>query len=193
MYNKFIFVKKTMASAKTFIIKETEMELKRLMKTSQPMISKRLHAMLVFKRNESFGIAKRVVAEEIGVNHNSVQTWRSLYISGGIKMLMSHSKIGYKPSIINKEQELALKKKLNDQHNRMVGFVELLDWFNKTFNTEINYKTFHGFVVRKFDAKIKVARKSHVKKDVQAADAFKKTLNKSAGKSSQKKRKASKK
>ena len=75
----------------------------------------------------------------------------------------------------------------------MVGFIELLDWFNKTFKTDINYKTFHGFVVRKFDAKIKVARKSHIKKDVQAVEAFKKTLSKSARKSSLKKGKSSKK
>jgi len=39
----------------------------------------------------------------------------------------------------------------------------------------VNYKTFHGFVVRKFDAKIKIARKVHAKKDPEAVDAFKKT------------------
>ncbi len=182
-----------MSSPKTFKIKESESELKKLMKSSPAMIAKRLRALLLFKQNQEIGISKRVVADEIGVNNNSVQTWRSIYIQGGIELLMSHSNIGYKPSKINEEQEQAIKEKLNNPENGMVGFIELLDWFNKTFKTDINYKTFHGFVVRKFEAKIKVARKTHIKKDVQAVEAFKKTSNKLARKSSGKKGKSSKK
>lgn len=194
-YNE-LYLKKnktSMSSPKTFKIKESESELKKLIKNSPAMIAKRLHALLLFKRNQEMGISKRLVADEIGVNHNSVQTWRSLYIEGGIKLLMFHSNIGYKPSKINQEQEQAIKEQLNNPENGMVGFIELLDWFNKTFKTDINYKTFHGFVVRKFDAKIKVARKTHIKKDVQAVEAFKKTLSKSAKLSSLKKGKSSKK
>lgn len=182
-----------MSAPKTFKIKESEGELKKLMKSSHPMIAKRLHALLVFKPYQDSGISKRVVADEIGVNHNSIQTWRTLYIEGGIRSLMSHSNIGYKPNLINNEQEQALKKQLNNPGNGMVGFIELLDWFNKTFKTEINYKTFHGFVVRKFNAKIKVARKVHVKKDAEAVEAFKKTSNKSANILSPKKKKTLKK
>jgi transposase len=171
-----------MALPKTFKIKESEKEIKSLIKKSSLMIAKRLHALLVFKQNEDIGISKREVANEVGVNHNSIQTWRTLYIKGGIKMLMSHSNIGYKPCKINNVQEQALKEQLENPHNGMVGFIELLDWFNQTFETSINYKTFHGFVVRKFKAKIKVARKSHTNKDVQAVEAFKKTSVKSARK-----------
>jgi transposase len=182
-----------MAVPKNFKIKESEGDLKKLMKNSPPMIAKRLHSLLVFKRHADSGISKRQVADEIGVNHNSVQAWRNLYIKGGLKLLMSHSNIGYKPSKINKEQEQALKEKLNNPHNGIVGFVELLDWFNETFQTALNYKTFHGFVVRKFEAKIKVARKTHIKKDAQAVEDFKKTFNRSAKQSSLKKPKTTKK
>ena len=175
-----------MSSPKIFSIKESESQVKKLLKSSIPLIIPRLHALLIFKRHEKEGIAKRIVADQIGVNHNSIQTWRSAYIEGGIKLLMSHSNTGYKPSKINKVQEEALSKQLKNPENGMVGFIELLDWFNKTFQTDINYKTFHGFVVRKFDAKIKVARKTHIKKDVQAAETFKKTSNKSAKKLSPK-------
>lgn len=171
-----------MSSPTTFRIKESESQIKNLIKSSNAMIGKRLYALLVFKRNEKSGISKRQVADEVGVNHNSIQTWRASYIEGGIQALMTHSNIGYKPSKINKKQEKALKIKLSDESNGIVGFNELLDWFDKKFKTEINYKTFHGFVVRKFNAKIKVARKSHVKKDPEAVEAFKKTSAKHAGK-----------
>lgn len=173
-----------MSDPKTFKIKEAEAELKKLIKSSKPMIAKRLHALLVFKKNQASGISKRLVAAEIGVNHNSVQTWRSLYIEGGIKLLMSHSNTGYKPSKITDEQEQALKEQLNNPYNGMVGFIELLDWFNTNYKTALNYKTFHGFVVRKFKAKIKTARKTHTNKDAQAGEAFKKTSSRSAKKSS---------
>ena len=173
----------TMATPRLFKIQESESQIKKLIKSSNAMIGKRLHALLVFKQNEISGISKRQVAEQIGVNHNSIQAWRSAYIKGGIQELKSHSNIGYKPSKINKEQEKALKSKLSDPHNGIAGFKELLEWFNKSFNTEINYKTFHGFVVRKFDAKIKVARKSHVKKDTQSVEDFKKTSMEFAKKS----------
>ena len=71
---------------------------------------------------------------------------------------------------------MVLKEQLHKPDNGMVGFTELLAWFNSRCGTDINYKTFHGFVVRKFKAKIKVARKSHLKKDEEAVFAFKKTL-----------------
>lgn len=171
-----------MSAPKIFKIKENESELKKLMKQSQPMIAKRVQALLILKRNEESGISKRLVADEIGVNHNSVQTWRTLYIKGGIKLLMSHAKTGHKPSKITDVQEQGLKEQLNNPLNGMPGFIELLDWFNKTYNSAINYKTFHGFVVRKFKAKIKTARKVHIKKDAEAGEALKKTSIKSARK-----------
>ena len=177
-----------MASPKPFRIKESESSIKKLIKSSNAMIGKRLHALLIFKQQEDRGISKRAVADEIGVHHNSIQTWRTAYIEGGVKALMSHSNIGYKTSLITGQQEKTLRKKLSDPFNGMVGFNELLDWFNTTFKTEINYKTFHGFVVRKFKAKVKVARKSHVKKDPAAIEAFKKTSANSAKKSSPKTR-----
>jgi len=178
-----------MSAPKLFVIKETSSEIKKLIKSSTPIVSKRFQALLVFKHYENIGVSKRQVADEIGVNHNSIQTWRSAYISGGIEQLKAHANIGYKPSFIDAIQEKALEQKLNDPSNGIVSFVELLDWFNKSFNTDIKYKTFHGLVVRKFNAKIKVARKVHVKKDVVAVESFKKTSIKSATKSSLKTKK----
>lgn len=182
-----------MSLPKTFKIKESESEILKLLKSSNDMIAKRLQALLIFKRNQGDGISKRQVADEIGVNHNSIQTWRTSYITGGIKSLISHSNTGYKQSKITKEQEESLRKKLNNPSNGIVGFIELLDWFNKQHGTEINYKTFHGFVVRTFGAKVKVARKVHIKKDIEAVDTFKKTSIKSAKTSSPQRKTSSKK
>lgn len=178
-----------MSSPKTFPIKETISEIRKLMKSVNPMIAKRLQALLIFKKHESTGIAKRIVAKELGKDQNSIQTWRTMYIEGGIDKLMDHSMIGYKPSSITKEQEEAIREQMNNPENGFAGFVELLDWFDTKFKTTTNYKTFHGFVVRKFKAKVKVARKVHIKKDPEAVAAFKKASIKPAKKSSKQKRK----
>jgi len=180
-----------MASPKTFTVKESEKEIRSLMGKNTPMLVKRLHALLIFKQHEKEGISKREVAERIGVNHNSIQTWRTAYIKGGIEELLDHQMVGFKPSVITPEQKDALKKQLHKPDNGMVGFVELLAWFNKRFNTHVNYKTFHGYVVRNFNAKIKTARKSHIKKDKERVESFqKKTLHPSVGKSSLKKKRS---
>src|SRR5271170_1139126 len=137
-----------MASPKTFTVKESEKEIRSLMGKNTTMLVKRLHALLIFKQHEKEGISKREVAEKIGVNHNSIQTWRTDYIKGGIKQMLTHEMVGYKPSVITAEQEKALQEHLNKPDNGVVGFVELLAWFNQRFDTHVNYNTFHGYVVR---------------------------------------------
>lgn len=168
-----------MSNSKIFTIKESVEEIKKLQKTSINIIKKRLQALLVFKRYEFEGVSKRIVALEIGVNHNSVQTWRSLYIKGGIKELMRHNKTGFKPSKIDNEQEAFLKNILHDSENGLVGYIELQARFNEAFGADIKYSTIRCYVIRKFKTKIKVARKYHAKKDQDAVDTFKKTSIKS--------------
>jgi transposase len=163
-----------MSAAKIFTIKESVSQLKKLRRDSIPMIAKRIDALLIFKANEIEGISKRSVAQMLRVDQNSVQTWRSLYIKGGIEKITNHAKVGFRPSVFTMEQQEAMRLQMHKVDNGFVGFVEFLDWFNATFSTDVNYKTFHGFVVRKFEAKIKTARKVHVKKDKEAVENFKK-------------------
>jgi transposase len=180
-----------MAHSKTFPIIETVTEIKYLQRTASPMIYKRLTVLLAFKRYELEGVSKRLLAIETGFDANSISSWRNLYIKGGINALMAHGNIGYKPNQINAEQELELKAILNNPENGFVGYIELQSWFNKKHKMEIDYFTFRSFIIRKFKSKIKVARKYHVKKSQEAADAFKKSSIKPAKKSLKKKVKSS--
>ena len=178
-----------MSYSKIFPIKESVAEIKKLQRKSIPIISKRLSALLVFKRYETTGISKLMASKETGFNQNSIQAWRSLYIKGGMDSLIKHKNIGYKPNKINPEQEAELKKIMYNPENGFVGYIELQVWFNETYKTEIEYNTFRNFIIRKFKSKIKVARKYHAKKDQEAVDTFKKTSIKSVKKSSKKKAK----
>ena len=172
-----------MASPKTIIVVETIAELKKLQKASIPMIANRIKALLEFKKNEKTGISKRAVADNIGVNHNSVQTWRTLYGQGGIEAILYYQKQTGRPSDITKEEHLQIEKKLHDPKNGLRGYVELLSWMETEFKKTFKYNTVLKYSYRHFQSKIKVARKSHVKKDEEAVSTFKKNLVNPAKKS----------
>lgn len=169
-----------MASTIIFKIKETEAELKALMKKQIPFLAQRVRVILECKKYEATGISKNELAAAAGVNHNSANTWRKLYVQGGIKALLIHKKTGYKPGSFTAEEKSAIAAKLNDATNAVRGYVELRQWIKDELGKDIKYKTTYGFVKRNFGSKIKVARKSHIKKDVNAVASFKKTSIRSA-------------
>lgn len=71
-----------MSFPKQIHIAESIGQLRKLQKGSIPMIANRIKALIEFKKHEQKGISKRDVADNIGVNPNSVQTWRTMYING---------------------------------------------------------------------------------------------------------------
>ena len=75
-----------MSSPKQIVIKESLADLRKFQKASIPMITNRVKVLIEFKKNESTGISKRAVADIVGVNHNSVQTWRTMYEQGVSKL-----------------------------------------------------------------------------------------------------------
>lgn len=165
-----------MSYPKVIIVKEPVIHLRKKLKTTSVFLRPRLLMLIEQKKNEEQGISKRTLAKLIGVNHNSVQNWRKLYADGGLSNLMSHKKTGFKPSVISEQEHQGLKALLTDPSNGIQGYKELNYWFQKTYNKTIPYTTLTGYCIRHFSTKIKVARKSHVKKDEKAVDTFKKTL-----------------
>ncbi len=66
--------------------------------------------MLIYlKENKQKGISKRELADLTGVNHNSIQKWRTAYLTGGISMLLYDGRKGFKPSLISKEAHKELE------------------------------------------------------------------------------------
>lgn len=177
-----------MASPKSIQVKESIKELKQLLKKTPRLIMPRIRMLIEIKKHETTGgISKRNLADMIDVNHNSVQTWRTLYSEGGISKLTNYIKNEGRPTILSKEEHKAIEEKLNDSKNGLRGYVELLDWVENTFKKQIKYNTLLKYANREFGASVKVARKSHVNKDIEVVSTFKKTSLKSAKKSAKKK------
>ena len=171
-----------MSNAKLLIVKESIKELLSLKKASSDTKSKRLLMLIEIQKEKGKAIAKRDLAKRIGVDPNSITAWKKLYEQSGIEAIMADGRVGFKPSIVTAEEHKKIEKKLNDPKNGIRGYVELLDWIKVEFSKDMKYITLVKYAQRNFGSKIKVARKSHVKKDEEAVKAFKKTLVKSARK-----------
>ena len=157
-------------------IKESISELRSIQRKQIDLISKRIEMLIVIKQNEkSGGISKRDLSTKTGTNHNSITKWRRLYLKSGIQALLVHGRKGFKPSIVSKIEHQAIETKLHNPKNNLQGYKELVEWYKTEFGKEIKYTTLNEYCKRHFKSKVKVARKSHVKKDETAVEAFKKT------------------
>lgn len=165
-----------MSLPKQIIVKESLRELKDLQRKSGELISKRLRILIEFKKHEKTGISKRAVSENTGINHNSITKWRTVYLKEGIQPFLKHGRKGFKKSVIDPVSHKAIEKKLRDPKNGLRGYKELQEWVLENLNLNIEYNTLVKYTMRHFGTKIKVARKSHVKKDEDKVATFKKTL-----------------
>lgn len=175
-----------MANPKIVHVKESVAELKRLQKNKPLLIVKRLNMLLELKKTGEGGISKRLLAKLVGVDPNSIQKWRGLYINGGISAIVSHGRTGFKPSLITKEEHGKIEQKLTGPKNAPRGYKDLTQWIKKELGKDIKYTTVVEYCKRHFGSKIKVARKTHVLKDEGKATAFKKTSARSSRKRSSK-------
>lgn len=165
-----------MANSKQIIVKESEVELCKL-RLKQPVhLRKRIDLLLVLKRSDT-SLSKLELAKLLKINHNTAQKWRNLYFDKGIEGLLFYGKIGFKPSIISKELHLAIQARLNSPKDAFTSYIDLIQWITDNYMPQgINYQTINSYVKRNFGAKLKVARKSHINKNQDDSDAFKKTL-----------------
>lgn len=170
-----------MANAKNITVKESLASLKALLK-SQPIHKSSKIKMLLEIKKSSTSLSKISLAEKIGVAPASVQTWRLAYVNYGIDGLLKDDRGGYKPSLITADAHKKIELKLNSTEAAFSSYKQLHDWVMKEFTKEIKYNSLRHYVKRNFGAKLKVPRKSHIKKDKEAVAAFKKTSKITASK-----------
>ena len=164
-------------------IKESLEELRLELKRATPMIQPRIKMLIAMKKQGELGISKRELSSSIGACGQSIHKWRTLYKAKGLSGLRSHGRLGFKPTSFTKSQHAKIEAKLKDPSNGLRGYKELQEWIIKEFKKEIKYNTLLKYSIKNFGSKVKVARKSHVKKDDVAVAAFKKTSVKSVTKS----------
>jgi transposase len=161
-----------MAILKKLKIKESLSEIKRLQQKSPLYLSIRLQMLIVIKTKEVH--SKRGLSDILGISANSIQAWKQLYSQGGIDKLMEYHRGGNKKPVIDAKADKAIVAKLSNPYEAPRSYKELQQWVDEHLIKGINYHTLNKHVKNKHKTKLKVVRKSHVKKDEQAVAAFKK-------------------
>lgn len=169
-----------MSYALNIPVTESMQELRVALKKSNLMMQPRLKMLIAMKNAGEDGISKRALMDIVGASSQSIHNWRTAYKQGGLKGLLTNGRIGKvgAPSTFTKEEHRLIEQKLRDPKNGLAGYVELQQWIEKEFKKEVKYNTVLKYAIRHFGSSVKVARKSHVKKDEKAVETFKKTLPK---------------
>lgn len=121
-------------------------------------------------------LTKLSLSLQLGVSDKSIQTWRSNYLKGGVALMLSDNRGGYKKAAITPEVNKALSDRLNNPKQGFRSFIELQRWLITEFGIEMEYHAVNKYVKRKFGARLKVSRKTHVLKSPADEAVFKKPI-----------------
>ena len=164
-----------MAKAKVIIIQESVEYLQNLLRKSFcPTVKKRIKMLIVIKRRSPEILSKHELSKLCKYSHNSINAWRRLYLTGGIDAITQHNWAGTKSRHISEEHHQQMSEKLNHPANGLAGYKELLNWVETELGVSMKYTTLYEYTRRNFKTKIKVSRKSHVKKNEADLTALKK-------------------
>ena len=157
------------------VIKESTAELRQLQK-QHPGKYKPLQMLLVLKKQGP--VSKTQLAILLGASDKSIQSWRTKYIRAGIASLLQENRGGNKAAAISPKVNQQLSNRLNNPKEGFRSFIEIQQWLLTEFGTEMEYHAVNKYVKRKFGARLKVSRKSHVLKSPADEAVFKKPVRK---------------
>lgn len=161
-----------MAKLQSITVKESVSELTKQIGNSAPAIKPRLKMLLAIANGVT---ATNELVLKTKSNRDSIRNWKNTYRKEGIKGLLRESRGGKRYGTINNNQKAQIQKKLSDPKNGITSYKQATAWINNTFGLAMNYHAVNIYLKRNFGSKLKVGRKTHVNKDPDAEDAFKKT------------------
>jgi transposase len=154
-------------------IKESESELRTLLKRQKRLLQyQRLKALLFIKQGKvtySYELAKKLKRER-----RTIYNWLNLYEQKGIESYLRIKSRGSRKEVITETVKQAISNKLADSTTNITSYVDLLAWLKEHSGTVLKYKTLYSHCKTHHNSVLKVARKSHHKKDEQAVETFKK-------------------
>ena len=140
-----------------------------------PQKKERIQALYWLKTNLSESVGH--LSSLSGKHRTTVSRWLTSYRKGGLsKMLNIYKSSGRKPEIPPNIQQ-ALINELKEKEG-FSSYKEIKTWLYTVHNLDVSYKVVHDTVRYRALAKLKVPRRSNVKKDGEAEAEFKKKFQK---------------
>lgn len=143
-------------------IHETPAEVQQLLRAERDaQKQQRLQALYLLQTQQAR--TRRQVARLLGVNRDTVGCWLAAYAQGGIPQLLTIAKAPGKPPLLSEAIRQALRDRLA-QPQGFASYKAIWQWLRQEYGLVIAYTTVHRFVRYTLRAKLKVPRKSHIKK-----------------------------
>ena len=158
---------------KKFIIKESDLELDKLLKSTKDLRVRMRIMFLILRYSPRFKNHKEL-AEYLGISSRSLFRWEDVYNESGLYQMLKISNGGKRREVVTQEIHAGLKIKLNDSLNPFLSYNRAIKWVKSEYNIDIKYNTLRTYMKRHFGTKLKTPRKSHYKKDEEAIEVFKK-------------------
>jgi transposase len=117
---------------------------------------------------------RKEIADRLAVHRNTIRNWLSIYMSNGLSQLLKIKPRG--PASGQKTLDNSILSSLKERLEDTSGFgsyIQIQSWIKETYGIEVKYKTLHKIVRYGLKAKLKVPRKSHIKKNESDVTAFK--------------------
>ena len=145
-----------------------------LRQASDPKIQEKLQVLYWLKQPIAPSIS--AIAQAIGKDRSTVQTWLSKYREGGISQMLAVKKSPGGVRVIPLWAEKALSKRLQDPNNGFSSYGEIQQWLAETLGIEAKYHAVYQMTRYRLKAKLKAVRPQNRKQNPKQREAFKKTL-----------------
>jgi transposase len=116
---------------------------------------------------------------KLGISSPTLRDWKNRYHHGGIEALLREKRGGDKRSGISAAQKQLIAQKLSNPHDAFRSYGEAQAWLKTALGIHKEYHALNKYLKNNFGTKLKVGRKSHVKKDQAAIAVFKKACPRS--------------
>jgi transposase len=143
-------------------IHETPEELQQLLHTESDAQRHQRVQTLSFLQTHHARTRKQV-ARWLGVSRNTVGRWLAAYETGGLKQMLRIAKAPGKVPLLTPAMQQALREHVA-QPEGFASYKAIWRWVQQEYGVPIAYKTVHKLVRYHLRAKLKVPRKSHLKK-----------------------------
>lgn len=146
-------------------------EVLKLFKTTKPGWEKeRLQSIKLGLENK---LTNKEIAQTLGRHVDSINNWFNLFREGGIQKLLSKDKGNGPEMLLNEEQMNALKQGL--QEGRWRTGPQAYRWLSETYGISFHPNSIYKYL-KKLGGRLKVARPSHKKKNLNKVAEFKEQL-----------------
>ncbi len=114
------------------------------------------------------------ISKKLGRSEKTIRGWLQQYLKEGYSSLMEVKSGGNNTKTISEKARIFIAEKVKDKNTTITSYIELQLLLEEELGEKVFYGALYSHCRRNYKTKLKVARKSHHKKDEKAEELFKK-------------------